>query len=274
MRRAVTKPGLALPCQIDALLAFDRQSMAAKRVKAALEPVQNSPAAPFLSLILPVLNEAATLTAQLAALQPLRARGAEVLVVDGGSADGTAELAQAVVDRLLASPAGRALQMNAGASVSQGQFLLFLHADTTLPPAADELIRQAAAAGAAWGRFDVRIDGRQRLLRVVERMMNWRSRLTGVATGDQAIFVRRDLFCAVGGYPELPLMEDIALSKRLRQIAPPACLRERVLTSGRRWEKHGVLRTILLMWRLRASYFLGADPQGLAVRYGYLPRPR
>jgi rSAM/selenodomain-associated transferase 2 len=227
---------------------------------------------PFLSLILPVLNEAATLPAQLAALQGLRTRGTELIVVDGGSGDGTAELARPAADRLLDAPRGRATQMNAGAKASRGEVLLFLHADTTLPPAADDLIRSAIATGAAWGRFDVRIDGRQPLLRIVERMMNWRSRLSGIATGDQAIFVRRDLFERVDGYPELPLMEDIALSKRLKRFAPPACLRQRVITSGRRWEKHGVLRTILLMWRLRASYFLGADPQQLAIRYGYVPR--
>jgi len=229
---------------------------------------------PFLSLILPVLNEAATVPAQLAALQGLRTRGTELIVVDGGSDDGTADLARPAVDRVLAAPRGRAAQMNVGAKASRGQVLLFLHADTTLPPAADDLIRSAIAAGAAWGRFDVRIDGHQPLLRAVERMMNWRSRWSSIATGDQAIFVRREAFERVDGYPELPLMEDIALSKRLKRLALPACLREPVITSGRRWQKHGVLRTILLMWRLRASYFLGADPQQLAIRYGYRPRQR
>ncbi|HNC50993.1 MAG TPA: TIGR04283 family arsenosugar biosynthesis glycosyltransferase [Accumulibacter sp.] len=229
---------------------------------------------PFLSLILPVLDEAATIRAQLATLQEFRLRGAEVLVVDGGSSDGTAMLAGPLADRLLSSPRGRALQMNVGAKESRGEVLLFLHADTRLPAAADALIRGAILAGAAWGRFDVCIDGRSPLLRVVARMMNWRSRLTGIATGDQAIFVRRDAFRGVGGYPELPLMEDIALSKRLQRYGRPACLGERVITSGRRWEKHGVWRTILLMWRLRASYFLGADPQRLALRYGYRPPRR
>jgi rSAM/selenodomain-associated transferase 2 len=229
---------------------------------------------PLLSLILPVLDEAATLPAQLARLQDLRRRGAEVLVVDGGSADATQVLARPLVDRLIAAPRGRAAQMNAGAGAARGQVLLFLHADTTLPPAADALIDAAIAAGAAWGRFDVRIDARHPLLRLVERMMNWRSRLSGIATGDQAIFVRHDIFTRLGGFPELPLMEDIAFSKLLKRIARPACLRAQVLTSGRRWEKHGVLRTIVLMWRLRASYFLGADPQRLAIRYGYAPRQR
>ncbi|WP_313952883.1 TIGR04283 family arsenosugar biosynthesis glycosyltransferase [Accumulibacter sp.] len=229
---------------------------------------------PFLSLILPVLNEAMTIAAQLATLQGLQKRGTELLVVDGGSIDDTVEQARPLADLLIESARGRALQMNAGASASQGQVLLFVHADTRLPAAVDEQIRSAVAGGASWGRFDVRIDGRHPLLRVVERMMNWRSRLTGIATGDQAIFVRRDVFLAVGGFPELPLMEDIALSKRLKRIARPACLRDRVITSGRRWEKHGVLRTILLMWRLRASYYFGVDPQQLAARYGYAPGPR
>ena len=237
------------------------------------EPVTTPQERPFLSLILPVLDEAATVAMHLAGLQGLRARGAELLVVDGGSSDGTAALAVPGADQVLAAPCGRALQMNAGARVSRGEVLLFVHADTALPPDAEALVRAAIAEGAVWGRFDVRIDGRHPMLRVVETMMNWRSRLTGIATGDQAIFVRRDTLLAVGGFPELPLMEDIALSRRLKSITRPACLRARVSTSARRWEKNGVLRTIFLMWRLRASYFLGADPQQLALRYGYAPRP-
>lgn len=227
---------------------------------------------PLLSLILPVLNEATTVVAQLTKLQALRARGAELLVVDGGSNDGTVVLAAAGADRLLDAPRGRALQMNAGARASRGEVLLFVHADTTLPPDADALIGAAIAGGAVWGRFDVSIDSRHPLLPLVAAMMNWRSRLTGIATGDQAMFVRRDAFLAVGAFPEVALMEDIALSRRLKAVARPACLRARVRTSGRRWEQHGVLRTIVLMWRLRASYFFGADPQQLAVRYGYSPR--
>lgn len=230
--------------------------------------------APMLSVILPVLDEAPTICAQLAALQPLRQRGAELVVVDGGSRDGTADLARAAADRLVVAPRGRATQMNAGARASRGSVLLFLHADTTLPAAADALIGEAVAHGVLWGRFDVSIDGRHPLLRVVERMMNLRSRLTGIATGDQAIFVRQDVFARIGGFPELPLMEDIALSRRLKRCARPACLRARVLTSGRRWERNGVVRTIVLMWSLRARYFLGADPDRLAVRYGYAPRQR
>ncbi len=220
----------------------------------------------WLSVIVPVLDEAATIAAHLAGLAALRRQGAELLVVDGGSSDDTPRLARPLADRVLASARGRAAQMNAGAAASRGEVLLFLHADTRLPPAAGELIRDALAAGAAWGRFDVRIDGPQPLLRVVERSMNWRSRLTGIATGDQAIFVRREVFERLGGFPDLPLMEDI------ERVGRPACLRQPVLTSARRWQKHGVLRTILLMWHLRASYFFGADPRRLAIRYGYPPR--
>ena len=227
---------------------------------------------PELSIIVPVLDEAPQIAERLKRLQALRAQGVELIVVDGGSVDGTAELASALADRVLISARGRATQMNAGAAASQGRVLLFLHADTTLPETALQAVLTAVRAGATWGRFDVRIDGRQLLLRIVERMMNWRSRLTGIATGDQAIFVRREVFERAGAYPDLPLMEDIALASALKRLAPPACLGESVITSGRRWEMHGVARTILLMWWLRAAYFLGADPTRLARRYGYLPR--
>lgn len=228
--------------------------------------------APSLSIVLPVLNEAAAIRMQLAALQPLRKRGAEIVVVDGGSDDGTSALARDLADRVIDGARGRAMQMNAGAVASRGNLLLFLHADTTLPPDADMLLLKAVAEGAQWGRFDVRIDGRHPLLRMVETMMNLRSRFTGIATGDQGIFVRRQVFDGVGGFPEQTLMEDIALSALLKRIAAPRCLREHVVTSGRRWEKHGVLRTIVLMWRLRTAYFFGANPQQLAIRYGYLSK--
>ena len=221
---------------------------------------------------MPVLDEAPRIAAQLQPLQALRAQGVELVVVDGGSIDGTARLLAGLADRVLAAPRGRATQMNAGAAASRGGVLLFLHADTILPVAAPAAVLAAIDGGACWGRFDVRIDGGQPLLRIVERMMNWRSRLTGIATGDQAIFVRRDTFAAIGGYPELPLMEDIALCSALRRRAAPACLDATVITSGRRWEQRGVLRTVLLMWWLRAAFFFGADPTQLARRYGYRPR--
>jgi rSAM/selenodomain-associated transferase 2 len=225
-----------------------------------------------LSVIVPVLDEAEGVRDVLARLSPLRARGAEVVVVDGGSRDATVERARPFADRVLTAPRGRASQMNAGAAAATGEALLFLHADTVLPPEADRLILDGLAAGAAWGRFDVRIEGRHPLLPVVAGLMNRRSRLTGIATGDQGIFVRRDAFRAAGGYPDIPLMEDIAFSRAMRRIAPPLCLRERVATSGRRWERNGLARTVLLMWRLRLAYFLGADPARLARAYGYRPR--
>jgi len=182
-----------------------------------------------------------------------------VIVADGGSDDGTTQLAAGRCDRVVIASRGRALQMNAGAREAKGDVLLFLHADTRLPPGADELVQ-----GCLWGRFDVQIEGRHRLLKLVAWSMNLRSRLTGIATGDQAIFVRREAF---PGFPELPLMEDVAFSKAMKRRGPPACLRARVTTSGRRWERGGILRTVLQMWRLRLAYFLGVSPDELARRY-------
>lgn len=222
---------------------------------------------PVLSIVMPALNEAAVIEATLHALQPLRARGVEVVLADGGSSDGTAERAAPGVDAVVASARGRALQMNAGAAAARSDVLLFLHADTRLPPLADVPVLQALAGGACWGRFDVRIEGRPWMLRVVGTLMNLRSRWSGIATGDQAIFVRRDLFERIGGYADQPLMEDVELCRRLRRIGPPACLRERATTSGRRWESRGVWRTIVLMWSLRWRYWRGESPEVLARAY-------
>jgi rSAM/selenodomain-associated transferase 2 len=219
-----------------------------------------------LSIVVPTLNEAKGLRAALAALAPLRARGHEVIVVDGGSDDGSPELARPLCDRVLCAPRGRALQMNAGARAARGRALVFLHADTRLPAHADRLVLDCLK-GHAWGRFDVEIEGRHPLLPVVACAMNVRSRLTGIATGDQAIFVRREVFA---GFPEIALMEDIAFSTTMKRGGRPACLRERVVTSGRRWEERGVLSTIILMWRLRLAYALGADPSRLAQRYRFM----
>ena len=220
-----------------------------------------------MSIIVPVLNEAAGIGAALQALAPFRASGHEVIVVDGGSDDATAQLALAGADRVLTAPRGRARQMNAGAAVAHGGVLLFLHADTLLPPDADQLIRQALAGPQVWGRFDVRIAGQPRLLRVIAAFMNLRSRSTGIATGDQAMFMTRAAFDAVGGFPAQALMEDIEMSKRLLRLSRPVCLRARVVTSGRRWESRGVWRTLLLMWRLRFAYWRGAAPDQLAELY-------
>jgi rSAM/selenodomain-associated transferase 2 len=222
---------------------------------------------PRLSVIVPVLDEAAGITATLSALAPLRARGHEIIVVDGGSRDGTPALCQGHADTVLAGPRSRARQMNAGAAQARGEVLLFLHADTALPATADALVLRALDAGADWGRFDVRIVGRSRWLPLVAALMNRRSRWTGIATGDQAIFVRRALFERLGGFADQPLMEDIELSRRLRAHARPACLRERVSTSGRRWDEHGAWSTIVLMWRLRWRYWRGAAPEALARLY-------
>ncbi|MBA3594751.1 MAG: TIGR04283 family arsenosugar biosynthesis glycosyltransferase [Polaromonas sp.] len=225
-------------------------------------------AAPQLSIVLPVLNEATGLGAALQALAPLLARGAEVIVADGGSSDHSAALAQAGGAQIVNAPRGRALQMNAGAAQARGDALLFLHADTTLPAGADTLISQALADNSRiWGRFDVVITGRPRMLKLIAALMNLRSRLSGLATGDQAMFMTRAAFDATGGFPAQPLMEDIEMSRRLLQLSRPACLRAKVQTSGRRWESRGVWRTVLLMWRLRFAYWRGASPERLAELY-------
>ena len=227
-----------------------------------------------LSIIIPVLDEEAEIAHVLAALAPLRSRGVETIVVDGGSRDRTVALAAPLADRLITAPRGRAVQMNAGAVAATGDVLLFLHADTRLPAEADRLVLDGLArSGRQWGRFDVRISGRHPLLRVVAALMNIRSRLTGIATGDQAMFVRRDLFERVGGFPAIPLMEDVAFSRAAKRVGEPLCLSPHAITSGRRWEQRGVMRTILLMWRLRLAYSLGAAPARLAHLYGYAAPP-
>ncbi len=221
-----------------------------------------------LSIVVPALNEAQGIAAALSALQPLRSRGHEVIVVDGGSTDGTEALAVPLADRVLVARRGRANQMNEGAAAARGEALLFLHADTRLPPDADILVEQALGSGGPrWGRFAARIEGRSPLLVLVAFGMNLRSRLTGIATGDQVIFATRSAFAQIGGFPDIALMEDIAFSRRAKRLSAPVCLRAAVSTSGRRWERDGVLRTILLMWRLRLAYFFGASADELARRY-------
>jgi rSAM/selenodomain-associated transferase 2 len=224
-----------------------------------------------ISIIIPVLDEADGIVQALTALAPMRARGVEIVVVDGGSRDQTVERARALADRVIVAPRGRGAQMNAGAAVAAGTVLLFLHADTRLPDDADRLMVEGLArSGRAWGRFDVRIAGSHPLFPLIAAMMNLRSRLTGIATGDQAMFMTSEAFAA--GFPDIPLMEDIAMSKRLKRQGRPLRIATPVVTSGRRWKKHGVARTILLMWRLRFAYLMGADPARLARSYGYAPR--
>jgi len=221
-----------------------------------------------ISIVIPTLNERSAIGWLLSDLMPIRELGHEVILSDGGSTDGTTEFAGPQADRVILAPRGRASQMNAGAQSARGQVLWFLHADSRVEPQAQTQLLDVCDAGCVWGRFDVRLTGRHPLLRVVERMMNLRSRLSGIATGDQGLFVTRAIFEAVGGYPPIPLMEDIALSKALARQTRPACLRGPLITSSRRWEEHGILRTILLMWRLRLAYALGADPGRLADFYG------
>lgn len=221
-----------------------------------------------ISIVVPMLNEAQALPRLVEALRALERQGAEVLLVDGASHDGSAGLAAQAGLRVLSSLRGRARQMNAGAAQATGEVLLFLHADTALPEGALGAIDEALQApGMVWGRFDVVIEGRHPMLRVVAALMNRRSCWTGMATGDQAMFVTRAAFDAVGGFPDQPLMEDIELSARLRRLARPACIALPVRTSGRRWETRGVWRTILLMWRLRWAYWRGVPAEQLAQRY-------
>ncbi len=219
-----------------------------------------------LTIIVPTLNEGGTIVTTLLALQPWRGHGCQVIVVDGGSSDGTPERAATLADRVIASPPGRARQMNAGAGVAAGEAFWFLHADSNLPQEAVPVLR-AALCGAGWGRFDVRLSGGHPLLRLVEWAMNLRSRWTGIATGDQGLFVRREWFEQVDGFPEIELMEDVALSRRLKRLGPPACLDIVLQTSSRRWERNGIVRTVLLMWWLRLAFVLGVAPASLARRY-------
>lgn len=218
------------------------------------------------SIIIPTLNEAQTIAANLNSLQTFR-NCCEIIVVDGGSADKTLEIAKPLVDKLISSAKGRAIQMNTGAKIAQGSVLIFLHADTVLPENAISLIQKVTADRQNWGHFCVKLHGHHIMLFVIAFLMNWRSRLTEIATGDQVIFVSKTLFNSAGQYSLIPLMEDITLCKKLKQISRPICLPAKVTTSGRRWEHFGIFNTILLMWRLRFQYFLGADPAKLALLY-------
>ena len=221
-----------------------------------------------LAIIVPVLNEVQALPSLLKHLQHWQQRGAEVVLVDGGSSDTTVETARNDGFRVITAATGRAMQMNAGAQACHSANLLFLHADTRLPANADQSLQSVfETAPLSWGRFDVIIEGRSRLLPLIAFLMNNRSRLTGIATGDQAMFMSRELYNRVGGYPEQPLMEDIEISKRLKQICAPVCLKQKATTSGRRWDTHGSWRTIVLMWQLRWAYWRGRSASQLAERY-------
>lgn len=223
-----------------------------------------------LSIIIPTLNEAHIIEASLARLQGLRDAGAELVVVDGGSEDSTQERAVLLASRVIESPPGRSHQMNAGTDVARGNLLVFLHADTHLPEGADALIQRALSGESCWGRFDIRLEGHHPMLPVIAFAMNQRSRLTGLATGDQAMFMTRVAFETIGGFPDQPLMEDIEMSRRLKRLTPPACLGAKVTSSGRRWERNGVWRTIRLMWRLRYRYWRGVSADILVREYRHV----
>jgi len=224
-------------------------------------------ACPRLSIIIPVLNEAHSIESSLLRLQTLRAKGVEIIVVDGGSTDASLEIAQRYADKVQLSGKGRAHQMNRGAQHASGEVLLFLHADTELPNELGDLAAMLETRNLVWGRFDVRLSGPQFAFRVIEFMMNQRSRFTGIATGDQGLFISRKVFNDLGGYKEMPLMEDIELCQRLMKISAPLCLKHRVITSSRKWEREGILNVVLLMWRLRLGYFFGVPVEKLAKHY-------
>lgn len=218
------------------------------------------------SVIVPTLNEERILAATLT--QARQPGVHEIIVVDGGSVDATRAVAEPLADLVLSAPQGRAAQMNAGADAARGDVLLFLHADTRVPEGYTVAVAAACAQpGIIGGRFDVNLQPATWLLRLTGQLMNWRSRLSRIATGDQAIFIRREVFEQLGGYASIPLMEDIELSRRMKRAGRIACLRQRVTTSARRWQKHGVVRTILLMWSLRLLYFFGVSPARLQRLY-------
>lgn len=220
----------------------------------------------LVSIIIPVLNEEKTIVKLLQQLQEIRQQGHEVIVVDGGSCDKTISVVKNFSDKVIQSNAGRALQMNSGASVAAHDALWFLHADTLIPDTAMKNIQQVLNES-DWGRFDVRLSGSNLLFRIIERLINIRSCLTGIATGDQAIIVKKDIFDELGGYPAIPLMEDVELSHKLRKISKPICIKNPLITSSRRWEKNGILSTVLLMWRLRFLYWFGVSAEKLASQY-------
>lgn len=219
-----------------------------------------------LSIVIPALNESAVIQQTLNDLQHLRRRGHELILVDGGSDDNTIYLADGLVDQIVNAPRGRSLQMNAGAESAVGDALLFLHADTSLPENAASLVAKCLRSE-GWGRFDVRLTGRHFLFRIIERLISWRSRITGIASGDQGMFISTALFKRLGGYAPMPIMEDIELSRRLVKIQRPHCLRACVTTGSRRWEQNGIVATVLLMWRLRLKYYTGTAPEILVKAY-------
>ena len=220
-----------------------------------------------LSIVIPVLNEANNIATCLSALQPLRQLGAEVIVVDGHSEDNTVALVESGADQLINSQRGRARQMNAGAAVAQGKWLLFLHADTRLPEKMSDIVMAWDFSKSKWGFFSIRLDDGRLAFRFIEWFMNIRSYYTGIGTGDQCQFVEREVFEDLGGFADIPLMEDIELSKRLKRVSRPLVVVARVKTAARKWKNGGLLSTILMMWRIRLAYFFGAAPEQLVEKY-------
>ena len=220
-----------------------------------------------LSVVVPVLNEEVNLSRITSSLRSVIEQGHEVIIADGGSTDNTLTIAYEITDTVIISKKGRALQMNSGASIASGKVVLFLHADTLLPENVAEIISAACVGRSFWGRFDVRLSNNKYVYRLIECMMNMRSSLTSIVTGDQAIFIEKGLFDRIGGFPEIALMEDIEISRRLKKISKPVRLKSRVVTSSRRWERNGVFATVFLMWKLRLYYFFGVSPEKLNQMY-------
>jgi rSAM/selenodomain-associated transferase 2 len=230
---------------------------------------------PILSIIVPVHNHARSIGQILAALKPFRDRNAEIIVVDGGSADNTVALARPLADQVIQSPPGLGRQMNEGAKVASGFIFLFLHPETQLPDDADTQVMYGRARDTAvWGRFDLRLTGRHMLLPLVARYLNWRSRVSGIATGEQAIFVQRETFFRVGGYSHIPVLEDVELSERLREISPPICVTSRVTVPGDRYDRDGVWTTLRRITAMRWRYRMGVKPERLAKRYAPKDAPK
>ncbi len=221
----------------------------------------------ILSIVVPTLNESKQIEHCLNGLQLLRQQGHEIIVVDGGSNDNTVSLALPLCDRVIQSKKSRAIQMNSGAAEATGHCILFLHADTTLSSDVVNFFLEVQNIEKKWGRFDIRLSGRDGLFRIIETCMNIRSRITGIATGDQAVFVGKELFNEINGFPEIALMEDIAISRLLLKRSKPICFRERVISSSRRWEENGIIKTILKMWAIRFLYFFHVDANRLAKIY-------
>jgi len=224
----------------------------------------------MLSIIIPTLNEENNIARVINDIKSsIQLENYEIIICDGGSSDKTTFIAESLCDQVVISPAGRGGQLNHGAKNAHGDILLFLHADTSLPIHFDKMITNAIATnpGKSWGRFDLRLSGEKVIFRIVERLINIRSRITFISTGDQCLFMTREIFENVNGFKHIPLMEDVDISKRLKNVCPPICIACPVVSSSRRWEEKGILRTILLMWWLRLLFYMGISPETLKRLY-------